>query len=69
MEIPKSEDNYLTYTIFAVISGSAVNNDGANKVGFSAPSVDGQASIISMAQVSTLISRGSDDYVKSDVRK
>ena len=27
----------------AVIKGSAVNNDGAVKVGYTAPSVDGQA--------------------------
>ncbi|MCR9192943.1 MAG: SDR family NAD(P)-dependent oxidoreductase, partial [Gammaproteobacteria bacterium] len=32
--------------IFAVIKGSAVNNDGALKVGFTAPSVDGQSSLI-----------------------
>ena len=30
-------------TIHAVIQGSAVNNDGARKVGYTAPSVDGQA--------------------------
>ena len=29
--------------IYAVIKGSAVNNDGADKVGYLAPSVDGQA--------------------------
>jgi phthiocerol/phenolphthiocerol synthesis type-I polyketide synthase E len=33
-------------TIHAVIRGSAVNNDGALKVGFSAPSVDGQRQVI-----------------------
>ncbi|MCY1033067.1 beta-ketoacyl synthase N-terminal-like domain-containing protein [Corallococcus sp. BB11-1] len=32
--------------IHAVIKGSAVNNDGALKVGFTAPSVEGQASVI-----------------------
>ena len=32
--------------IHAVISGSAVNNDGASKAGYLAPSVDGQASAI-----------------------
>ena len=36
-------------TIRAVIRGSAVNNDGANKVGFTAPSVDGQAECIAEA--------------------
>ena len=30
-------------TIHAVIRGSAINNDGARKVGYTAPSVDGQA--------------------------
>ena len=30
-------------TIHAVIRGSAINNDGAGKVGFTAPSVEGQA--------------------------
>jgi len=41
--------------IDAVICGSAINNDGANKVGFLAPSVEGQteaiAQALSMAQV------------------
>ncbi|MBV9927460.1 MAG: acyltransferase domain-containing protein [Acidobacteria bacterium] len=32
--------------IHAVIRGSAVNNDGAAKVGFTAPGVDGQAAVI-----------------------
>ena len=32
--------------IHAVIRGSAVNNDGGRKVGFTAPSVDGQAEVI-----------------------
>ncbi|MEM7353840.1 MAG: SDR family NAD(P)-dependent oxidoreductase, partial [Acidobacteriota bacterium] len=33
----------------AVIKGSAINNDGAGKVGFTAPSVEGQAAVISEA--------------------
>lgn len=36
--------------IRAVIRGTAVNNDGAMKVGYTAPSVDGQAEVIAMAQ-------------------
>jgi acyl transferase domain-containing protein/acyl carrier protein len=36
--------------ILAVIRGAAINNDGAMKVGFSAPSVEGQAEVIAMAQ-------------------
>jgi acyl transferase domain-containing protein len=36
-------------TVYAVIRGVGVNNDGADKVSFSAPSVDGQAEAIAMA--------------------
>jgi acyl transferase domain-containing protein len=36
-------------TIHAVIRGFATNNDGAGKVSYTAPSVDGQAEVISMA--------------------
>ena len=35
--------------IHAVIRGSAINNDGARKVGFTAPSIDGQADVIAEA--------------------
>lgn len=33
-------------TIWAVIRGSAINNDGSQKVGYTAPSVNGQAEVI-----------------------
>ena len=36
-------------TVHAVIKGSAVNNDGAAKVGYTAPSVDGQAAAVAEA--------------------
>lgn len=36
-------------TIFAIIKGSAMNNDGAGKVGYTAPGVDGQAAVIAEA--------------------
>ena len=36
--------------IHAVIKGSAINNDGSSKVGYTAPSVDGQAAAILEAQ-------------------
>ncbi|MGA5357903.1 amino acid adenylation domain-containing protein [Streptomyces purpurascens] len=36
-------------TVHAVILGSAVNNDGAAKVGFSAPGVEGQADVVRQA--------------------
>ena len=35
--------------IHAVIKGSAVNNDGAQKAGYTAPSIEGQAAVISEA--------------------
>jgi acyl transferase domain-containing protein/acyl carrier protein len=35
--------------IYAVIRGSAINNDGSGKVGYTAPSVDGQAAVIRRA--------------------
>lgn len=36
--------------IYAVIRGAAVNNDGASKVGFTAPSVEAQAEVVATAQ-------------------
>jgi acyl transferase domain-containing protein/thioesterase domain-containing protein/aryl carrier-like protein len=36
-------------TVVAVIRGTAINNDGAHKVGYLAPSVDGQARVIAEA--------------------
>lgn len=33
--------------ILAIIKGSAINNDGIRKIGFTAPSIDGQAEVIS----------------------
>ncbi|HEU0077661.1 MAG TPA: polyketide synthase, partial [Longimicrobiaceae bacterium] len=36
-------------TVVAVIRGSAVNNDGSAKIGYTAPSVDGQAAVIGEA--------------------
>jgi len=36
--------------VYAVIKGMAVNNDGSDKVGFTAPSREGQAEVIAAAQ-------------------
>ena len=36
--------------IYAVIRGSAVNNDGRNKIGYTAPGITGQAEVIRAAQ-------------------
>ncbi|HEU5230862.1 MAG TPA: aminotransferase class III-fold pyridoxal phosphate-dependent enzyme, partial [Ktedonobacteraceae bacterium] len=37
-------------TIHALIKGSAINNDGAGKIGYTAPGIDGQAAVIAEAQ-------------------
>jgi len=36
-------------TIYAVIKGSAVNNDGSAKIGYTAPSIEGQTAVIEEA--------------------
>src|SRR5437667_3991668 len=36
--------------IYAVIEGCAINNDGSQKIGYAAPSIDGQAEVVAMAQ-------------------
>jgi amino acid adenylation domain-containing protein len=52
-------------TIHAVILGSAINNDGALKVGFTAPSVDGQAQVIIEAQRAAGIDADTITYVEA----
>lgn len=51
--------------ISAVILGSAVNNDGALKIGYTAPSVDGQAKVIAKAQANAGIEPDSVTYVEA----
>ena len=50
--------------VYAVIRGSGVNNDGASKVGFTAPSVAGQAAVIQMALASAGVAARSISYVE-----
>ena len=50
--------------IWAVIKGSAVNNDGAAKAGYLAPSVDGQADAIAEAHAMSGVTADSIDYVE-----
>jgi acyl transferase domain-containing protein/thioesterase domain-containing protein len=50
--------------IYAVIKGSAVNNDGATKAGYLAPSVDGQAAAIAEALAVANVSADSIEYVE-----
>jgi acyl transferase domain-containing protein/thioesterase domain-containing protein/acyl carrier protein len=50
--------------IWAVIKGTAVNNDGAAKAGYLAPSVDGQAKAIAEAQAVAGVAADTIDYVE-----
>ena len=51
--------------VHAVILGSAINNDGADKVGFSAPSVSGQAEVISQALGVAGVDPSTIDYIEA----
>jgi acyl transferase domain-containing protein len=50
--------------IHAVIKGSAVNNDGSLKAGYTAPSVEGQAEVISEALGNAGVSAETINYVE-----
>ncbi|MET3492986.1 type I polyketide synthase [Variovorax boronicumulans] len=52
-------------TIHAVIKGTAANNDGAAKVGFTAPSIDGQAEVIRAAQLIAGVSADTIGYIEA----
>jgi len=51
-------------TIWAVVRGAAMNNDGGAKMSFAAPSVDGQANVIATAQALADVSPDSITYVE-----
>ncbi|WP_162819971.1 type I polyketide synthase [Kordia sp. SMS9] len=52
-------------TVYAVIRGSATNNDGSNKVGYTAPSIEGQASCIALAHRVANIAPETIGYVET----
>ena len=52
-------------TIHAVILGSACNNDGLDKVGYTAPSVNGQAKAIALAQAAAGVSPETLSYIET----
>jgi len=52
-------------TIHAVIPGSAINNDGADKIGFTAPSVNGQADVIAEAQAAAGVHPDEISYIEA----
>ncbi|MCA8964176.1 MAG: SDR family NAD(P)-dependent oxidoreductase [Planctomycetes bacterium] len=50
--------------IYAVVKGTAINNDGAGKVGYLAPSVDGQAAAVATAHALAGIDPADIGYVE-----
>lgn len=50
--------------VYAVVRGSGINNDGSAKVGYTAPSSDGQAAAIMMAHANAGIDPASISYVE-----
>jgi len=52
-------------SIDAVIKGTAINNDGALKVGFTAPGIDGQAKVVSAALRKAGVDPATISYVEA----
>jgi polyketide synthase PksJ len=51
--------------VYAVVRGSAVNNDGVRKPGYTAPSIEGQAEVIGAAQQMAGVSAESIGYLEA----
>jgi len=51
--------------VHAVIRSSAINNDGSSKVGYTAPSIEGQARVIRAAQALAEVEAESISYVEA----
>jgi acyl transferase domain-containing protein/acyl carrier protein len=51
--------------IYAVVKGSAINNDGTRRVGFTTPSVAGQAEVIKMAMQAAAVEPESISYIET----
>ncbi|MET3130970.1 amino acid adenylation domain-containing protein [Oxalobacteraceae bacterium GrIS 1.11] len=51
--------------VLAVVRGSAINNDGARKVGYAAPGVDGQADVIAQALRAAHLAPDAIDYIEA----
>ncbi len=51
--------------VLAVIRGSAVNNDGFEKIGYAAPSIKAQAEVIALAQAVAGVEPGTISYVEA----
>jgi amino acid adenylation domain-containing protein/natural product biosynthesis luciferase-like monooxygenase protein len=51
--------------VLAVIKASAINNDGTRKVGFTAPSVDGQAAVLRQALAKAEVDPATVGYIEA----
>ena len=51
--------------VLAVIKGTALNNDGGEKIGYAAPSIKGQAEVITLAQAAAGVEPDSISYVEA----
>lgn len=51
--------------IWSLIKGTAINNDGAHKVGYTAPRIEGQAKVIRAAHVAAAVEPDSIRYVEA----
>jgi acyl transferase domain-containing protein/acyl carrier protein len=52
-------------SIQAIIKGTAINNDGALKVGYTAPSIEGQAAVIKAAQMVAEVDPETITYIEA----
>jgi amino acid adenylation domain-containing protein len=52
-------------TIYAVVKGTAINNDGFQKVGFTAPGTKGQSAVIRSAHRAAEVEPESIDYIEA----
>ena len=51
--------------IHAIIKGSAINNDGSQKVGFTAPSIEGQVEVVAQALASAGLNTTDIGYIEA----
>ena len=51
--------------IRAVIRGFALNNDGSHKVGYTAPSIEGQAQVVALAQAAARVEPETISYIET----
>ncbi|AKT41198.1 hybrid non-ribosomal peptide synthetase/type I polyketide synthase [Chondromyces crocatus] len=52
-------------TVHAVIKGSAINNDGSLKIGYTAPSIEGQAEVVARAHAVAEVDAATITYVEA----